>query len=137
MHTTKSHTNNSKPIKIKSLLFSCSLVSDSLQPYGPVAGQAPLSMGFPRQGYWNGFLFPSLGVFQTQGSNLLLLLGRWIFFSPLSHQEAQNKVRACIIRKNRDDSIANNNACVCAQLCQTLFDPMNEGYSNDRCIFDK
>ena len=39
------------------LLFSCSVVSDSLQTHGP----APLSMGFPRQEYWTGLPFPSLG----------------------------------------------------------------------------
>ena len=27
-----------------------------------VALQAPLSMGFPRQGYWSGLLFPSPGI---------------------------------------------------------------------------
>ena len=31
--------------------------------------QAPLSMGFSRQEYWSGLLFPSPGDIQTQGSN--------------------------------------------------------------------
>ena len=31
--------------------------------------QAPLSMGFSRQGYWSGLPFPSPGIFLTQGSN--------------------------------------------------------------------
>ena len=35
--------------------------------------QAPLSMGFSRQGYWSGLLCPPPGIFLTQGSNLLLL----------------------------------------------------------------
>ena len=30
-----------------------------------VAHQAPLSMGFPRQEYWSGLPFPSLGIFPT------------------------------------------------------------------------
>ena len=34
-----------------------------------VAHQAPPSMGFSRQEYWSGLPFPSLGVFQTRGSN--------------------------------------------------------------------
>ena len=40
-----------------------------------VALQAPLSMGFPRQGYWSGLSFPppgdlpNLGIFPTQGLN--------------------------------------------------------------------
>ena len=38
-----------------------------------VARQAPLSMGFPRQEYWNGLSLPSPGIFQTQGSNPSLL----------------------------------------------------------------
>ena len=38
-------------------MFSGSVVSDSLQPH-----QAPLSMGFLRQEYWSGLLFPSPGI---------------------------------------------------------------------------
>ena len=33
------------------------------------ACQAPLSMGFPRQRYWSGLLFPLQGVFLNQGPN--------------------------------------------------------------------
>ena len=29
-----------------------------------------MSMGFSRQEYWSGLLFPSPGIFPTQGSNL-------------------------------------------------------------------
>ena len=36
-------------------------MSDSLQPHGPVACQAPLSIGLSRQEYWNGVPFPPLG----------------------------------------------------------------------------
>ena len=37
-------------------------LSNSLQPHGLyVAHQAPLSMGFSRQEYWSGLLFPSPG----------------------------------------------------------------------------
>ena len=48
-----------------------------------IACQAPISLGFPRQEYWSGLPFPSLGVFLTQGSNLKLLcplLGRQILY---------------------------------------------------------
>ena len=31
--------------------------------------QVPLSLEFSRQEYWSGFLFPSPGIFPTQGSN--------------------------------------------------------------------
>ena len=34
-----------------------------------VAYQAPLSMRFSRQEYWNGLPFPAPGIFPTQGSN--------------------------------------------------------------------
>ena len=52
-----------------------------------VAHQAPLSMGFSRQEYWNGLSCPPLGIFPTQGSNpclLCLLQCRRILY-PLSH----------------------------------------------------
>ena len=38
-----------------------SVVSDSLATPQTVARRAPLSMGFPRQEYWSGLPFPSLG----------------------------------------------------------------------------
>ena len=41
-------------------LFSYCVVSDSVTPW-TVAHQAPLSMGFPRQGYWSGLAFSSPG----------------------------------------------------------------------------
>ena len=48
------------------------------------ARQAPLSMGFSRQEYWNGLPCPSPGeIFLTQGSNqclLNLLHCRWILY---------------------------------------------------------
>ena len=41
-------------------VLSCSIVSDSATPW-TVARQAPLSMGFSRQGYWSGLPFPYPG----------------------------------------------------------------------------
>ena len=38
-----------------------------------VISQAPLSMGFPRQEYWSGLLFPPPGIFLTRGLNPHLL----------------------------------------------------------------
>ena len=52
-----------------------------------VAHQAPLSMEFSRQEYWNGLRFPSPGIFPTQGSNLGLPHCRQILYC-LSHREA-------------------------------------------------
>ena len=39
----------------------CSVMSNSLQPLGIVAHQAPLSMGSLRQEYWSGLPYPSPG----------------------------------------------------------------------------
>ena len=36
-------------------------MSDSVRPYGSIVGQAPLSMGFSRQEYWNELPSPPLG----------------------------------------------------------------------------
>ena len=65
--------------------MSASLVLQSCQTLCyPAVRQAPLSMGFPRQKYCSGLLFPSPGIFLTQGSNQSLL--RWQADSlPLSH----------------------------------------------------
>ena len=45
----------------------CSIVSDSLRPPWAVAHQAPLSMGFSRQEYWGGLLFPPPGDLPDPG----------------------------------------------------------------------
>ena len=38
-----------------------------------IAHRVPLSVGFPRQEYWNEWSFPSPGIFPTQGLNPHLL----------------------------------------------------------------
>ena len=49
-----------------------------------VARQAPLSVGFPRQEYWNGLPFAPPGIFPTQGWNphLLYCQGRFFITEP-------------------------------------------------------
>ena len=42
-------------------------MSDSFATPRTVAHQAPLSMGFPRQGYWSGLPFPSPGDLSDPG----------------------------------------------------------------------
>ena len=49
------------------LLFSRWVVSSSFATPWTVACQAPLSMGFPRQEYWGGLLFPSPGDLPDPG----------------------------------------------------------------------
>ena len=56
------------------------VVSDSLQPHGLVACQAPLSTEFSRQDTGVGSHSLLLGIFPTQGSNLGLLHCWQIFF---------------------------------------------------------
>ena len=65
--------------------WSSSVMSDSLRPLWTVAYQAPLSVGFSRQGYWSGLPFPSPRIFPTQGSNMSLLHCRQTIYH-LSHQ---------------------------------------------------
>jgi len=38
-----------------------------MQPHGLLPCQAPLSMGFPRQEYWSGLIFPFAGDFPNPG----------------------------------------------------------------------
>ena len=45
-------------------------MSDSSVTPWKVALEASLSMGFPRQEYWSGLLFPSLGDFPDSGIEL-------------------------------------------------------------------
>ena len=49
------------------LLFSCSVVFDSFVTTFTIAHQSPLSLGFPRQEYWSGLPFPSLGDLPKPG----------------------------------------------------------------------
>ena len=55
----------------ESCLLRCSVLSDSCDPTEYIACQTCLSMEFPRQECWSGFLFQ--GIFPTQGSNPHLL----------------------------------------------------------------
>ena len=54
-------------LEVLLLLFSLSVVSDSFETLWTVAHQAPLSMGFSRQEYWNGLPFPSPGDLPSPG----------------------------------------------------------------------
>ena len=51
-----------------------------------IARQAPLSMGFSRQEYWNGLPFPSPGDFPDSGIKPRSSACKWIIYH-LSHQE--------------------------------------------------
>ena len=49
------------------LLFSRQVVSNTFATPWTVVHQAPLSMGFSRQEYWNGWPFPSPGDLPDPG----------------------------------------------------------------------
>ena len=69
--------------------WSCSVVSDSLQPHGlTVAYQAPPSMGFSRQKCWSGLPFPPPEDFPNPGLNPGLLHCRQTLYH-LSYQGSQ------------------------------------------------
>ena len=55
------------PFSTKGVCAACSVVSNSATPW-TVLCQAPLSMGFPRQAYWNRLPFPSPGDLPNPGT---------------------------------------------------------------------
>ena len=50
---------NINNLKYADACLVTSVVSNSLQPHGPLVHQAPPSMGFSRQEYWSQLPFPS------------------------------------------------------------------------------
>ena len=52
---------------LSQLLFSCQAVSDSFAIPWTLAHQISLSMGFPKQEYWSGLLFPPPGDLPNPG----------------------------------------------------------------------
>ena len=61
------HSSNLSYSRVNCTCSKCCLVAPILlQPCGP--SQAPLSMGFPRQEYWSGLPFPSLGNLPDPGT---------------------------------------------------------------------
>ena len=73
------------------LLFSCSIVSDSVTSW-TVARQAPLSMGFPRRECWSGLLFLFPGDLPNPGieSKSPALVGRFFITEPRGKPNSSN-----------------------------------------------
>ena len=67
-------------------MLSHSVVFTFATPW-PVACQAPLSMEFSRQEYWNGLPFPFPGDLPNPGIEPGLLHCRWILYQ-LNHKES-------------------------------------------------
>ena len=76
------------------LLFSFSVMSDSFVIPWTIASQAPLSMEFPRQEYWNGLPFPSPGDLPDPGIEPTppALPGGLFTTEPAENPEEQNKL---------------------------------------------
>ena len=89
----------------------CSVMSDSLRPPWTVACQAPLSVEFSRQEYWNGLPFPSLGDLPDPG--IEPSSSAWQADSlPLSHLGSTHMSPAAATAKS-------------LQSCPTLCDPID------------
>ena len=80
----------------QSCLTLCNPMDSSLH-------QAPPSMGFSRQEYWSGLLFPSQGIFPTQGSNPGLLHCRQTPSEPPGKSQLEGK---------------SNNSCLASRSCK-------------------
>ena len=63
-----------------SVCVSYSVISDSLQPLGCIAYQAPLSIEFSRQEFWSGLPFPSPGYLPNPGLNPGLMHSRQMLY---------------------------------------------------------
>ena len=78
----------------------CSPMSNSFQPHGLVAHQAPLSMGILQAGMLEWVVMPILqGIFPSQQSNPGLPHCRWVLYH-LSYQESPKIVCLCCILLN-------------------------------------
>ena len=80
------------------LLFSCSVVSDSFWTTWAVALQAPMFMGFPRQEYWSGLLFPSSGDLPNSRIKYTFPAFAGGFFYHFSTREAQEILGKFLIK---------------------------------------
>ena len=82
LHACMSHELLSPYVHACACVCMCSVVSDSATLWTMIH-QASLSMGFPRQKYWNGLRFPSLGNLPNPGieptSLVSLALARGFF----------------------------------------------------------
>ena len=97
-------------------------MSHSLWPPWTVARQAPLSMEFPRQEYWNGLPFPSPGDLPSPEMELAhpALAGRCILYRWATRDILTMATPICI---------PTSSVCCCSRSvtksCLTLCDPMD------------
>ena len=67
-------------VRVLVLVHVCSVVSDSLQPYGLQPVKLLCPWDFPGKNTGEGCHFLLQGIFLTQGLNLSLLHCRWILY---------------------------------------------------------
>ena len=90
---------------------------DSFAAPWTIAFQVPLSMRFPRQGYWSGLPFPALGDLPPKGSNLCLLHRQVDFFiTGLPEKPMTNNISYAITAAAAAKSL---------QSCSTLCNPID------------
>ena len=85
------------------LLLSCSAVSNSFETPWNVACQAPLSIEFPRQEYWNRLSFPISGTVPNPGIERTSLASPALaagFFITNATWEAWNAAKQSIIHRS-------------------------------------
>ena len=84
------------PYICMSLFFSHQVMSDSFATPWNITHQAPLSLGFSRQEYWSGFLFPSPGDLPNPGIEPMspTLAGR--FFTTERPRKLPNSVSTSV-----------------------------------------
>ena len=73
------HNDLTLSLSEKMLLFSRSVVSDSLQPSGLQPTRLLHPWGFPRQEYQSGFPFPSLGGVRRQSQIICTQMNMTVF----------------------------------------------------------
>ena len=81
-----------------------------------VTHQAPMSMGFSRQEYWNGLLFPPPGAFADPGIELMsimspVLAGAFFTTSHLESSYVQNIRQLIYFKINEQKKQANHFSC--------------------------
>ena len=94
------------------LLFSLSVVCNSLWPPWTVACQTPLSMGFSRQEHWSGLPFPPPGNLPHPGIKPMspaLAGGKALIWRV---REPQKLLRGCyLVRSWIDSSLSRSTIC--------------------------
>ena len=118
----------------------CSVTSDSWQPHGLIARQAPLSMGFSRQEYWSGLPFPPPGDLLTQGLNpRLLRLLHWQVDSLLLAPPGKSHGPEGLDLKSDSQSVQNYKVAVMKwgknRVCERLWKDLRaEGAAGCVCV---